>query len=110
MSIPDVTPADVGVIGTYLVVLALPGGLLGALAGLRGWSLAAAAPLFSYAIAGLAGPLYAAAGIGWSASSFAIGAAAVCAVVGAGRLRWRRRARDVGCGGPGRGPTRKRPC
>ena len=57
VSIPDVTPGDIAVVGTYVVALLLPGGLVGLLAGLRGWTLVASAPLFTYAIAGLAGPL-----------------------------------------------------
>ena len=62
-------PSAVGVIVLYAVALLLPGGLLGALAGLRGWTLAASAPLLTYAIAGLAGPLCAALGIAWSAGA-----------------------------------------
>ena len=79
-------PSAVGVIVLYAVALLLPGGLLGALAGLRGWTLPAAAPLLTYAIAGLAGPLCAAMGIGWSAATFAI----VTILVGAVGLgaRW----------------------
>ncbi len=90
MSIPDVTPADVGVIGVYVAVLLLPGGLLGLLAGRRGWTLVASAPLFTYAVAGLAGPLYSTAGIRWSAGSFAVGVAVVGAVVAGGRFLLRR--------------------
>jgi hypothetical protein len=41
---------------TYLAVLAVPGGVAGWAAGLRGWALAGLAPLLSYAITGLAGP------------------------------------------------------
>jgi hypothetical protein len=81
VSIPEVTSADVGVIGTYVVVLLLPGGLLGLLAGQRGWTLAASAPLFTYAIAGLAGPL-----VPWSPLTFALATVAVCVLVAAVRF------------------------
>ena len=47
------------VVALYVVVLWLPGLLFGRLAGLRGWTLAAAAPLLTYAVAGLAGPAFA---------------------------------------------------
>lgn len=91
MSIPDVTPADAGVIGTYVVALLLPGGLLGVLSGLRGWTLVATAPLFTYAIAGLAGPFYSGLGVNWSPLSFALGTLVLCAVVAAVRLVLHRR-------------------
>jgi hypothetical protein len=43
-------------VATYVAVLAVPGGVVGWAAGLRGWALAGLAPLLSYAITGLAGP------------------------------------------------------
>lgn len=43
-------------VATYLAVLAVPGGVVGWAAGLRGWTLAGLAPLLSYAVTGLAGP------------------------------------------------------
>lgn len=43
-------------VATYLAVLAVPGGVVGWAAGVRGWALAGLAPLLSYAITGLAGP------------------------------------------------------
>jgi hypothetical protein len=95
LSIPDVTPADVGVIATYVVVLFLPGGLLGLLSGQRGWTLVASAPLFTYAIAGLAGPLYATVGVRWSALSFALGTLVVCIVLGGVRALLRRHRRGL---------------
>jgi hypothetical protein len=84
-------PSAVGVIVLYAVALLLPGGLLGALAGLRGWTLPAAAPLLTYAIVGLAGPLCAAMGVGWSAATFAIVTILVCAVGFGARWLVRRR-------------------
>ncbi|HEY0816864.1 MAG TPA: DUF6541 family protein [Pseudonocardia sp.] len=86
----------------YAVTLLLPGALLGALAGLRGWTLAATAPLLTYALAGLAGPLFTAAGGRWSAASFAI-ATILAGALAAGlglllRRKWPRR--DVRRTGP----------
>ena len=54
------------VVALYVAVLWLPGLLLGRLAGMRGWTLAAAAPLLSYAFAGVAGPLSAAVDLRWT--------------------------------------------
>ena len=84
-------PSAVGVIVLYAATLLLPGALLGALAGLRGWTLAATAPLLTYALAGLAAPLATAVGVGWSAATFAITTILVGAVGLAVRLAMRRR-------------------
>lgn len=86
----DVPPADVGVIGLYLLLLLLPGGLLLLLCGLRGWTLVAAAPLATYALAGVGGPLYAAVGLPWSAATAAAGLVVVLLVAFGGRLLVRR--------------------
>jgi hypothetical protein len=61
---------DVLLVLFYVVVLWLPGGLLAALAGLRGWTLAATAPLLTYTVAGLAGPWSDALGLRWSVLTF----------------------------------------
>jgi hypothetical protein len=61
---------DVLLVLSYLVVLWLPGGLLAAVAGLRGWTLAACAPLLTYTVAGLAGPWSDALGLRWSMLTF----------------------------------------
>ncbi|MCT2586688.1 DUF6541 family protein [Actinophytocola gossypii] len=74
---------DVGLILLYVAVLWVPGTLLGTLAGIRGWTLAAAAPLLTYTVAGLAGPWANALGISWSVWTF-LGALALFAVVIAG--------------------------
>ncbi len=84
-------PSAVGVIVLYAATLLLPGALLGALAGLRGWTLAATAPLLTYALAGLAAPPATAVGVGWSAATFAITTILVGAVGLAVRLAMRRR-------------------
>jgi hypothetical protein len=70
----------------YLLVLFVPGGLLGALVGLRGWTLAAMAPVLTYTVAGLAGPWSDAIGLRWSMVTF-LGWWAVFAVVAAA-VRW----------------------
>jgi len=62
--------ADLGLILLYVLFLWLPGGVLGTLAGLRGWTLAAVAPLLTYAVAGLAGPWSDALGLRWSPLTF----------------------------------------
>lgn len=58
------------VVPLYLAVLWGPGALLGAVAGLRGWTLVATAPLFTYTVAGLAGPWSDALGIRWQPVTF----------------------------------------
>jgi hypothetical protein len=70
----------------YLLVLFVPGGLLGALVGLRGWTLAAMAPVLTYTVAGLAGPWSDTIGLRWSMVTF-LGWWAVFAVVAAA-VRW----------------------
>ncbi|MDT8910271.1 DUF6541 family protein [Amycolatopsis sp. PS_44_ISF1] len=64
---------------TYLAVLAVPGGLIGRAAGVRGWALAGLAPLLSYAVTGLAGPWLGIAGLPYNAAT-----AAACTVLLAG--------------------------
>lgn len=56
MPTPDTFWMYASTISIYLVVLFLPGGVLGAIAGLRGWMLAGLAPLLTYSSLGLAGP------------------------------------------------------
>jgi hypothetical protein len=57
------------VVALYVLALWVPGLVLGAFAGLRGWTLAATAPLLTYAVAGLSGPLFAALAIEWTPTS-----------------------------------------
>jgi hypothetical protein len=66
MAPPGVGVADLGLIALYVVVLALPGSVVAAAGGLRGWQLAMSAPLLSYGVAGLCGPWATALGIRWS--------------------------------------------
>ncbi|MGE3285739.1 MAG: DUF6541 family protein [Pseudonocardia sp.] len=89
-------------VGLYAAVLWGPGLLLGRLAGVRSWTLAAAAPLFTYAVAGIAGPLLTTLGIAWSPASAAaaVGGAALLAAAAYAAVRrvrpphspWSRRA------------------
>ena len=90
MVVPDVLTAGLGVLVLYAAVLWLAGGVLGLLAGLRGWTAAAAGPLLTWGLAGLAGPVYAKLGVGWSPASFATGTVVVWAATGAVRLVLRR--------------------
>jgi uncharacterized protein DUF6541 len=71
---------DVLLVLVYAAVLMVPGGALAALAGLRGWTLAATAPLLTYTVAGLGGPWSQALGLRWSPLTF-LGWWAVFAVV-----------------------------
>ena len=91
MSWPGVAALDAGLIVLYLAVLWLPGALVCAVAGLRGWVLAAAAPLMTYGVAGLAGPWYSAVGVRWSFGTFGLAVAGCAALLGAGRLLLLRR-------------------
>lgn len=83
MALPDVTAADVGLIGLYLVLLLLPGGIVAAAGGRRGWQLVASAPLLTYAVVGLTGPWTTALGIRWSPAVMA-GGVVVTAAAAAG--------------------------
>ncbi|MCG3749294.1 MULTISPECIES: DUF6541 family protein [unclassified Amycolatopsis] len=56
MPAPDTFWTYLGAVASYVAVLAVPGGLIGRAAGVRGWALAGLAPLLSYAVTGLAGP------------------------------------------------------
>lgn len=91
MNVPDPGVADGVVAALYVVLLLLPGGLIGLVARLRGWTLVAAAPLFGYAVTGIAGPLWTAVGLGWSPASWALGVAVVLAAAVGLRVVTRRR-------------------
>lgn len=66
MVFPDMSWSDTAIIAVALVVLWLPGGAVAAAAGIRGWRLAAVAPLMSFAVAGLGGPWTSGLGLAWS--------------------------------------------
>lgn len=87
MPIPDSVSLAATTIAIYLVMLWLPGGLAAFAAGARGWTLAASAPLLSYAIAGLAGPYTHWLGLRFDLLSFLASTAIVIALLaGARRL------------------------
>ncbi|MBB4687009.1 DUF6541 family protein [Amycolatopsis jiangsuensis] len=87
MPAPDTFWSYAAGIATYLAVLAVPGGLIGRAAGLRGWALAGLAPLLSYAVTGLAGPWLAKAGLPYTVLTAAVCTVALAAVAyGARRL------------------------
>ncbi|MBB5854350.1 DUF6541 family protein [Amycolatopsis umgeniensis] len=83
MPTPDTFWSYFGATITYLAVLAIPGGLVGRAAGLRGWALAGLAPLLSYTVTGLAGPWLALAGVSYNPLTVA-GVTAVLAGIGFG--------------------------
>ncbi len=78
-------------VALYVLTLWVPGLVLGGLAGLRGWTLAATAPLLTYAVAGLFGPLFAAMGIAWSPTSAGLLLVVLCAVAVLARFGIRQR-------------------
>ncbi|MDN5858018.1 MAG: hypothetical protein L0H84_05285 [Pseudonocardia sp.] len=82
MALPELGGSDVALLLATAATLVLPGGLVAAAAGARGWRLTAAAPLLTYAIAGLTGPWTTALGIAWSPTVL-VGGTLVFVVVGA---------------------------
>ncbi|MPY77400.1 MAG: hypothetical protein GEV04_02690 [Actinophytocola sp.] len=82
--------AAVAAIALMLTVVFVPGLLAAAALGLRGWLLAASAPVVTYASVGIAGPWLALAGIPFTVTTFVAAmlvVVAVCAGVGLPR-RW----------------------
>jgi hypothetical protein len=77
--------AGAHVVALYVLTLWVPGLVLGVLAGLRSWTLAASAPLLTYAVVGLFGPLFADLGIAWSLTSATLLLVVLCAVAGVAR-------------------------
>jgi hypothetical protein len=73
-------------VALYVLALWVPGLVIAGLAGLRGWTLAAFAPLLTYAVAGLFGPVFAEIGIAWSPTSAGLLFVALCAVTLVGRV------------------------
>lgn len=84
--------ADAITVAVYLLTMWLPGGVAAAVLGVRGWQLAASAPLVTYFMAGLAGPLLHAAGLRYTVLSFLVWALVVVLLCGVARwLTVRRR-------------------
>lgn len=70
--------SSIASVAGYLLVLVLPGLLVGVAAGLRGWALAGLTPLLSYALLGVAGPYLDALGLPFTLAT-AIGSTLVLA-------------------------------
>ncbi|MEJ2886620.1 DUF6541 family protein [Actinomycetospora aeridis] len=85
MVLPALTWADTGLLILYGVVLWVPGGLVLAAAGARGWFLAVASPLLTYGLAGAGGPIVAALGMPWRWWTLPLITIVVAAVVGGAR-------------------------
>lgn len=83
MSAPPLTAGDAGFLAVYAGVLWVPGALIALAARARGWTVAAVAPLLTYGLVGLLGPLASALGWFWSPWVLLAGAA-VAALVAAG--------------------------
>ena len=91
----DLSAAQAALPLCYLAILWLPGAALGALAGLRGWALAALSPLLSYGVVASTVPWMSTLGVPWTPPGAAVALLAALAVVGT--LSWpqvRRRAAD----------------
>ena len=90
----DDTALVIVVLAVYLLVLWLPGGVIGAFLGLRGWVLAAAAPVLTYFVVGLSGPLSGAVGVSWSPLTAGVAVAVVAGVAWVVRRLAARRATE----------------
>ncbi|GAA4743792.1 DUF6541 family protein [Actinomycetospora chibensis] len=101
MTIPVVGVADVGLVLLYVLVLWLPGAAALAASGSRGWAVAAVAPLATYGIAGVAGPVSSGIGARWGVLSLVL-ATVVAALLGFGvRLLTQRWAEGTSATPPG---------
>ncbi|GAA0936760.1 DUF6541 family protein [Pseudonocardia zijingensis] len=78
--------AGAQVVALYAFTLWVPGLVLGALVGMRGWTLAAAAPLLTYSLAGLFGPVFAALDTAWTPTSAGLLFVVLCALAVLGRI------------------------
>ncbi len=101
MTIPAVGPADVGLVLLTVLVLWIPGAAALAASGSRGWVVVAVAPLATYGIAGVAGPVTSGIGAPWGGLSMVL-ATVAAALLGFGvRLLTRRWAEDTSATPPG---------
>lgn len=82
--------ANVGMLAVLLLVLMVPGLAIGLAAGLRGWLLAAVAPVLTFGVIALTGSLVPALLGGWSPWTFALVIVVIAAIVFAVRLVARR--------------------
>ena len=96
MVVPELSSGDAGLILLYIVVLWAPGAAALVASGSRGWAVAALAPLATYGIAGVSGPVASALGLGWGVLTLVI-ATVLVGLLGLGvRLLTRRWAEDDG--------------
>lgn len=79
---PEIGTASGLNLAVLLAVLVLPGLLIGAVAGLRGWLLAAGAPVLTFGLIGVAGSVLPVLGLSWTPTTFASSALVVAGVVG----------------------------
>jgi hypothetical protein len=86
---------EAATVAVYILLLWLPGGVAGVAAGLRGWVLAASAPLITYTIAGLFGPWLSMVGIRWSVLAFLAATTVVTLLFGGARWLAVRRRRSL---------------
>lgn len=70
-AVADLSGAQLGLLLCYAALLWLPGLVVGALAGLRGWSLAALSPLLTYGLIAVIGPWMSGLGLQWRPSDVA---------------------------------------
>jgi hypothetical protein len=75
-----------GTISIYLVVLVVPGIMIGAAAGLRGWALAGLTPLLTYTATGLTGPWLATMGLPYTVGTAAAGTLLLAGLAGGARM------------------------
>jgi hypothetical protein len=89
---PAVLLPDIGVVLTYLVILWLPGTLVLLAFRVRGWTLVGCAPLITYGVVGLIGPILSALGFAWTAMTYGVAVAVLAVVVAVVRVVGARRA------------------
>ena len=94
MVTPSLSFSDAGLIVLTALALWIPGGVVLWASSARGWWLAASAPLATYGLAGLGGPLLSGIGLPWRIWSFAILATVVALAVLGVRLLRSPRGRD----------------
>ncbi|MBY8848587.1 DUF6541 family protein [Saccharothrix longispora] len=88
--VSDTAQATLVATAVTVALLWLPGAVLAALVGLRGWLLAGVAPAVTMGLVAVAAPLASGVGIGWSTASF-LGFTALAALLAGGGLYLLRR-------------------
>lgn len=83
---PDLGTASGSNLVVLLAVLLLPGLSIGAAAGLRGWLLAAGAPVLTFGLVGVAGSVLPTLGLSWTPTTLALSALLAAGIVVGTRL------------------------